>query len=217
MSIKDNGWASASAKLQRHVYIQYLFIKDKIESNGTRTRRYCNTTMMLADFLTKPLKGCACSTPSSQCFWASHHYLPCLDELLPPGDKPVLGKHGKSKSHRRQNSKTGLRSPYLLLRTPNYVTAMSNHAHFYSIFILIDTKLLDCLPILDIRSWLPWDNPAAQHQPSDCHQRQRRLQYTILYLYLFLSPSADASICKRYGCRQPPSSIVFNTSTKYWS
>ena len=45
VSIETNGRASESARLRRHVDIQYFFIKDKIQSNGM-TLRYCNTAMM---------------------------------------------------------------------------------------------------------------------------------------------------------------------------
>ena len=103
MNIEENGRASASTRLRRHVDIQYFFIKDKIESNGI-TMRYCNTAMMLADYLTKPLQGRLFHF--FRAVLLGHKHLSSLQELLPPGDKRV-GENDKKSSHGRNSGPRG--------------------------------------------------------------------------------------------------------------
>jgi Reverse transcriptase (RNA-dependent DNA polymerase)/Zinc knuckle len=53
--LENNGRASAGQK-SRHINIRYFFIKDRIASGGLRVV-HCPTSVMLADFYTKPLQG----------------------------------------------------------------------------------------------------------------------------------------------------------------
>ena len=84
--LEENGRVSASKRLRRHVDIHYFFIKDKIKSYKF-TLRYCNTAVMLADFLTKPLQG-----KLFRFFRAvllGHKHISALSELLPNHDLRV--------------------------------------------------------------------------------------------------------------------------------
>jgi hypothetical protein len=53
--LEKNGRASCG-KQSRHIDIRYFFMKDRIVTEGI-TARHCPTSVMLADFFTKPLQG----------------------------------------------------------------------------------------------------------------------------------------------------------------
>ena len=64
----------------RHIAIRYFWIADHLKSHGI-TVRYCNTAVMLADYLSKPLQG-----RSFRLFRAvllGHKHVSTLSELLP--------------------------------------------------------------------------------------------------------------------------------------
>ena len=74
-----NGRKSAG-KQSRHIAIRYFFVADRIKAHNV-TVRYCNTAMMLADYLSKPLQG-----RSFRLFRAvllGHKHVSALLELLP--------------------------------------------------------------------------------------------------------------------------------------
>ena len=53
--LKENGRESIM-KRPKHIHIQYICIKDKVNS-GEETLEHCPTGIMLADYSTKPLQG----------------------------------------------------------------------------------------------------------------------------------------------------------------
>ena len=53
--LEENGMESSS-KRTRHIDIRYFFVKDRVDSNEIKIK-YCPTTEMIGDFLTKPLQG----------------------------------------------------------------------------------------------------------------------------------------------------------------
>ena len=55
IKIEKNGRASASNR-SRHIDIRYFFTKDQLRRENIKVR-HCPTTVMLADFFTKPLQG----------------------------------------------------------------------------------------------------------------------------------------------------------------
>ena len=55
MKLEKNGRAS-SGKRTRHINIHYFFVTDRIRANGMKVE-YCSTSMMMANFYTKPLQG----------------------------------------------------------------------------------------------------------------------------------------------------------------
>eukprot|EP00543_Licmophora_paradoxa_P019109 CAMPEP_0202474244 /NCGR_PEP_ID=MMETSP1360-20130828/92277_1 /ASSEMBLY_ACC=CAM_ASM_000848 /TAXON_ID=515479 /ORGANISM="Licmophora paradoxa, Strain CCMP2313" /LENGTH=362 /DNA_ID=CAMNT_0049101351 /DNA_START=30 /DNA_END=1118 /DNA_ORIENTATION=- len=103
INIETNGRASASTRLRRHLDIQCFFVKDHIKANGI-SLRYCNTAIMLADFLTKPLQGRLFHM--FRAVLLGHRHISCLIELLPASDMRVE-KKVKSGSHARKERPTG--------------------------------------------------------------------------------------------------------------
>ena len=53
--MERNGRNSCTGNL-RHVDIKYFWVKDKVDKKEVRIE-YCPTTLMLADYFTKPLQG----------------------------------------------------------------------------------------------------------------------------------------------------------------
>ena len=55
IKLEKNGRTSASQR-SRHIHNRFFWIKDRLTQDKI-TLRHCDTSMMLADFLTKPLQG----------------------------------------------------------------------------------------------------------------------------------------------------------------
>ena len=55
IKMEKNGKSSTTGK-SRHVHIRYFFLKDRV-SKGEVEIQYCPTSIMLADYFTKPLQG----------------------------------------------------------------------------------------------------------------------------------------------------------------
>ena len=82
-----NGKTSAGRR-SRHIDIRYFWVADRLTSHGIKVR-YCNTAVMLADFLSKPLQGRVFRL--FRAVLLGHRHVSALSELLsrPPEERVV--------------------------------------------------------------------------------------------------------------------------------